>query len=322
MLDLAITYQGKIALTVLVILACVLVLLYLALGTVFFFIALGSKKREDETVPAKDSLFERNKDNPCLIQGYKWYDTTYKQKVTIKGRKGDTLHAVEFRNPSNSNVWVVCMHGWTNVKREMSFYAMQFYNRGFNVLLPDMRGHGDSESKFVSMGWLDRLEAVDWINSIVKENPRSKIVIFGVSMGAAATMMTTGEELPANVVCAIEDCGFSGVKDIFVDQAKRKYHLPPWLVLPPAGLVNRILNGFSFGKASTIKQLQKSKTPTLFMHGDKDDFVLIENLDKVYSACAAEKEKHVFHGTEHAVSAYWKPEEYWKTVDAFLAKYL
>lgn len=315
---LEITHAGKVALTSCAVVFAVLLLLYVALGAVFFFLALGSKRREDETIPCKNSLFERNSSNKNLINGYKWYDETYKQKVTIPSRSGGTLHAVEFRNPSNSNNWAVCLHGWTNVKREMSSYAMEYYRRGFNVLIPDMRGHGDSESKYVSMGWLDRLEIVDWINSIAAENPRSQIVIHGVSMGAATTMMVTGEQLPDNVVCAVEDCGFCGVKEIFTDQAKRKYHLPPKLIIPIASLVNFVMNGFFFGKASAIKQLKKSKTPTLFMHGDKDDFVLIENLKPVYEACAAKKAVHIFKGAEHAVSSHWFHEEYWQTVNAFV----
>lgn len=319
---LTISHAGSVAITVLVIIAAVLLVLWLALGLVFFFIALGSKRREDETVPGKNSLFERNADNKNLIEGYKWYDENYKQEVTIKGTHGKNLHGVEFRNPSNSNIWVICIHGWTNVKREMSSYAMEFYRRGFNVILPDLHGHGNSESKFVSMGWLDRLDIVDWANSIAEENPKSKIIIHGVSMGGATTMMTTGEKLPENVVLAIEDCGFTGVYDIFLDQCIRKYHLPPVLVMPTASFWNKIFNGFFFKQASTIKQLEKSVTPTLFMHGDKDDFVLFENLDKVYNACAAPKEKYVFHGAEHAVSSHWLHEEYWQVVDAFLEKYL
>ncbi|MDD6012456.1 MAG: alpha/beta hydrolase [Oscillospiraceae bacterium] len=319
---LTMPYAAKAAITVLIIILLVLLLLYLALGFLFFFIALGSKRREDETIPCKNSLFERNKDNINLVNGYKWYDTTYHQEVTIKSRKGLTLHGVEFRNPSNSNIWVITLHGWTNVKREMSSYAMDFYRRGFNVLIPDLRGHGNSESKFVSMGWLDRLDVVDWIESIVKENPKAKIIIHGTSMGGATTMMTTGENLPENVVLAIEDCGFTSVKDIFTDQAERKYHLPPKLVVPVASFVCKLMNGFFFGEASAVEQLKKSKTPTLFIHGDQDNFVLPSNLDPVYNACAAPKEKHIIHGAEHAVSAYWYHDEYWQTIDAFLEKYL
>ena len=319
---LVLTYAQKATITAVAVIIAVLAVLYLALGFLFFKIALGSKRRKDETVPCKDSLFERNADNKILRDGYKWYDENYKQSVSIKSREGKTLHAMEFRNPSNSNVWAICIHGWTNVKREMSAYAMEYYRRGFNVLIPDLRGHDSSESRYVSMGWLDRLDIVDWINSLVQENPKVKIIIHGVSMGGATTMMTTGEELPPNVALAVEDCGYCGVKEIFVDQCIRKYHLPPKIVIPAASFVNKLMNGFFFGEASSVEQLKKSRTPTLFIHGDKDDFVLIENLQVVFDACAAPKEKHIVKGAEHAVSVLWFPEEYWKTVDAFLDKYL
>lgn len=315
------TYGTQVALIIAAVVIGVLLILYFGLGVVFFMIALGNKKRPDPTVPCKDSLFERNADNENLIAGYKWYDNTYHQEVVIKNRKGENLHAAEFLNPSNSNTWAICLHGWTNVNREMSSYAMEYYKRGFNVLLPDLRGHNNSEHKFVTMGWNDRLDVVDWINSIVKENPKAQIVIHGVSMGGATTMMTTGEKLPENVVLAVEDCGFMGVHEIFTDQCIRKYHLPPKLVMPQSSLVNRIVNGFFFKEASCVKQLKKSRTPTLFIHGDKDDFVLLENLEPVYNACAAEKEKHIIKGAEHAVSSHWFHEEYWQVVDNFLKKY-
>lgn len=316
------TYELKTALTVMGIVAAVVFVLWLALGILFFFIALGNKKRPDMTVPCKDSLFERNKDNPTLIKGYKWYDNTYHQEIVIKNRKGENIHAVEFLNPSNSNVWAVVLHGWTNVNREMSAYGMEYYRRGFNVLMPDLRGHNNSEHRFVTMGWKDRLDVVDWIESIVKENPKARIIIHGTSMGGATTMMTTGEKLPENVAFAVEDCGFTSVKDIFIDQCKRKYHLPPKLVIPQATLVNLLFNGFLFGKASSVEQLKKSVTPTLFIHGDKDEFVLLSNLEPCFEACAAPKEKHIVKGAEHAVSAFWFPEEYWQTVDSFMEKYL
>ena len=315
-------YSLKITLTVIACIIAVLAVIYIAMGFIFFFMALGSKRRKDETIPCKNSLFEKNADNINLKTGYKWYDTTYKQEVTIKNRKGVTLHAMEFRNPSNSNVWTVMIHGWTNVKREMSSYAMEHYNRGFNVLIPDMRGHGNSESKFVTMGWLDRLDITDWLYSIAEENPKAKIIIHGVSMGGATTMMTTGEKLPENVVLAIEDCGFTGVKDILADQCDRKYHLPSKLFIPIVSLVNKLFNGFFLGEASAIEQLKKSKTPTLFLHGDKDNFVLPSNLDPVFNACAAPKEKYIIKGAEHALSSHWFHEEYWQVVDRFLSKYL
>ncbi|MBE6747532.1 MAG: alpha/beta hydrolase [Ruminococcaceae bacterium] len=297
-------------------------LLDLGLGAVFFKIALGSKKREDPKVPRKDSLFERNADNINLINGYNWFDNTEHQEILIPSReKGVNLHG-HFFEGTDKNLWAIVIHGWTNINREMSSYAMEYHKRGYNVIIPDLRGHGNSETNYVSMGWLDRLDIVTWINYIVSNNPEAQIVLHGVSMGSATTMMTTGENLPSNVVCAVSDCGFTSVYDIFEDQAIRKYKIPPKLVMPPASLVNKLINGFTFKEASSVEQLKKSKTPTLFLHGDKDDFVLPENLDKVYAACAAEKEKYVVRGAEHAVSSHWFHEEYWDVVDKFLAKYV
>lgn len=297
-------------------------LLDLALGAVFFRIALGSKKREDPKVPCKGSLFERNADNINLINGYNWFDNTEHEEILIPSReKNIKLHGHYFEG-TEKNLWAIVIHGWTNINREMSGYAMEYHKRGYNVIIPDLRGHGNSESNYVSMGWLDRLDIVTWINYIVSNNPDAQIVLHGVSMGSATTMMTTGENLPANVVCAVSDCGFTSVYDIFEDQAIRKYKIPPKLVMPPASLVNKLVNGFTFKEASSVEQLKKSKTPTLFLHGDKDDFVLPENLDKVYAACAAEKEKYIVKGAEHAVSSHWFHEEYWDVVDKFLAKYV
>lgn len=309
------------ALIIILIVLAVLLLLDLLLGFGFFFFALGSKKREDPKVPCKNSLFERNADNINLINGYKWFDETPHEELIIPSHeKGKHLHSQYFKGDEEK--WAIVIHGWTNINREMSSYGMEYHKRGYSVILPDLRGHGNSETKWVSMGWLDRLDMVDWINYIVKNHPNAQIVIHGVSMGGATTMMTTGENLPKNVVCAIEDCGFCGVYDIFEDQSRRKYHVPPILSMPSASFVNLLFNGFTFKKGSAINQLKKSKTPTLFMHGDKDDFVLFENLDKVYNACAAEKEKYVIHGAEHAVSSHWFHEEYWNKVDEFLAKYV
>ena len=92
--------------------------------------------------------------------------------------------------------------------------------------------------------------------------------------------------------------------------------------MPQATVVNFLFNGFWFGKASSVEQVKKSVTPTLFLHGDKDAFVLLSNLEPCFEACAAPKEKHIIEGAEHAVSAFWYPEEYWQTVDAFMERYL
>ena len=49
------------------------------------------------------------------------------------------------------------------------------------------------------MGWHDRKDILVWIQQIVKKDPNAEIALFGVSMGAATVMMTSGEELPSTL---------------------------------------------------------------------------------------------------------------------------
>lgn len=316
------TSSAKLTILIIGIVAIVLLVVYLVIGIIFFVEALKHSSRPNFNVPWKDGLFERNASNENLQLSYKWYDNTPHENINIKSREGKTLHAVQFKQEEETDNWAICLHGWTNVVREISSYSGKFYERGFNVILPVLRGHEQSESKYLTMGWLDRLDIVDWVNDIVQKNPNAKIIIMGVSMGGSAAMMATGEKLPKNVVLAIDDCGYTSVYDILEDQARRKYHLPSKQIMPSVCFVHKILNKFSLKEASCIDQLKKSETPTLFVHGDADDFVLPDALEKLYNACSApNKEMHYIPNGTHALLSLCFHDEYWKIVDAYLAKF-
>ena len=86
---------------------------------------------------------------------------------------------------------------------------------GHERIAPDLRACGDSEGNFVGMGWLDRKDVLRWIDYIIQRDPDAEIVIHGISMGAATTMMTAGEDTPDNVKAFVEDCGYTSVWDVF-----------------------------------------------------------------------------------------------------------
>ena len=74
-------------------------------------------------------------------------------------------------------------------------------------------------------------------------------------------------------------------------------------------------------EGSAVEQVRKSKTPTLFIHGDLDSFVPFEMLDIVYQAASCEKEKLVIKGAAHAEASSVNPNLYWETIDEFIEKY-
>lgn len=173
------------------------------------------------------------------------------------------------------------------------------------------------------MGWPERRDVVRWCQQLIAEDPEAEIVLYGVSMGAATVMMASGEaDLPVQVRCVIEDCGYTSVWDEFSGQLKELFGLPPFPVLNAADLVCRIRAGYSITEASALRQVERSVTPTLFIHGEEDTFVPFWMLEELYQAASCEKEKLAVPGAAHAESAAVAPELYWPAVDAFLARHM
>ena len=95
-----------------------------------------------------------------------------------------------------------------------------------HAVAPDLRACGESEGDYVGMGWLDRKDVLQWIDYIIEQDPEAKIVVHGISMGAATTMMTAGESTPDNVKAFVEDCGYTSVWDIFSSELQLRFGLP------------------------------------------------------------------------------------------------
>lgn len=232
------------------------------------------------------------------------------------------LHSYKVTNQNNSNKWVIAVHGYTSEGINMSTYAKHYYDNGYNVLIPDLRAHGLSEGNYIGMGWDDRLDIISWINSILNENPNAEIILHGVSMGASTVLMTSGEEIPSNVKAIVADCGYTSVWDEFAYQLDDLFSLPEFPILNVSSMVAKIRAGYFLGEASSLKQVKNSKTPILYIHGDKDDFVPYYMMEELYNATSSEKEMLTIEGAEHAKASEVDPETYWNTVNNFINKYM
>lgn len=273
---------------------------------------------EEKNNPADPTVQE----NILRAEGDAWVDSMEYDHICIKNRKNEPIHALVVKASEPSDKWLVCIHGYTSSPKGMGSYAKHYHARGYNVLLPALRGHDVSEHNYISMGWLDRLDIVDWINYIASVYDNTQIVIHGVSMGAATTMNTTGEDLPDNVKCAIADCGFTTMWDELKSELKASYHLHTFPTLYSSSLISKIICGHTYKEASCLKQLKKSKTPTLFIHGEEDDLVPYEMLDRNYNEAACPKEKLSIPDATHADSHLVHPEIYWPEVFKFVDKYV
>ena len=137
-------------------------------------------------------------------------------------------------------------------------------------------------------------------------------------MGAATTMCLSGELLPEYVRCFVEDCGYTSVWDEFSGQLSEQFGLPEFPLLYSTSILCRLVNGWSFGEASPLRQVAKCNRPMLFIHGDADTFVPFSMMQRLYDAKRGEKEMWIAKGTRHAASYLDYPHEYTEKVRDFL----
>lgn len=250
-----------------------------------------------------------------------WHETHKATDVFLINGNGKKRHAKVFDN-GHPEKWAIIFHGYTSGPEGMYHYAYSYGEMGFNCILPSMIGHSKDENRYCSMGYHDRYMGLDWINYIVSINPDAEIVLHGESMGAATTMLITGEKLPSNIKCAVSDCGFTNTFDEYTHVAKQQISPAVAHLLPMISIYSELRGNFNFKKCSPCEAVKKSVTPTLFIHGEADDFVPFEMLGEVYTACAAEKEYFTVKGAAHAESSTKDPKLYWTNVHTFLKKHI
>lgn len=280
----------------------------------------AQKNRQREVTPELYDYYGRPEDT---VDADDWFVAMHPQDTVLELINGDKLHAYIFEQPEKTDNWAFVVHGYTSCPRSQSDQAMYFYkNMGYNVIMPCMRSYDKDEHTYCTMGDKDRYIVTEWVNYIVGKYPDCKIVLLGVSMGAATVMLATGEDLPDNVRCAVEDCGYSTVWDEFKAEIKEVAHVPYFPFLYTANIVSVLRGNLDFRKVRPIDAVAKSKTPTLFIHGELDKFVPYEMLDQVYGACSAEKEKLSVPDAAHSESNERHPEIYYPALHRFVSKYM
>ena len=303
---------------------CAVILLVLAagfgIGQYFVNYALSpasdsADRKVTETVSASDSTKEMIAQNKAAekIKGDAFEAQTKSAEITSDKLQ---LKAKYKRNP-DSHLWVLLVHGYKSDNSALMSYGAAYDEKGYNTLLPDNRAHGESEGKYIGMGWLDKEDLKQWISWITEQDSQAEIVVHGVSMGGAATMMLSGEN-PDHVIAYVEDCGYTSVWDIFASELKKRFSLPPFPVLYFSTAVAKAEAGYSFGEASSMDEVKKCQKPMLFIHGGKDDFVPASMVYALFDQAECRKDLYIAEGAGHAESKDYDPSAYWNKVFTFI----
>ncbi len=283
---------------------------FFAVGNIIYNIALG----RSTTSQTDNSAFSGG-----MTENRTWLEEN-STEMYISSDEGISLHGYLATNTRSDGKYAIVCHGYTSKATDMSYFAKCLYDMDLSVLAVDARAHGKSGGSLIGMGYLEKRDIILWINELAKSDPNAKFILFGLSMGAATVLFTSGEnDLPASVKAVVSDCSYSRVYEQ-IGCTIRGYipFIPDFPIVDSASVVCEMRGGYSFRDASCIDAVRNSHTPTLFIHGSADTFVPFYMLDILYNNAGCPKEKLVIDGAGHAQCASTNPTLYWSTIKNFI----
>ncbi len=273
------------------------VLLVLVLGVmcVCFFMTFYSFKKirrpkaEHPTPPQK--VYD-----PYRAQMIEWMKDVKKMEhrvFTIKSHDGLTLCGKFYEYKPGAPIELM-FHGYKGTAlRDLCGGVHRCFEIGHSAFIVDHRAAGDSDGRVITFGIKESFDAVRWANFIVENiDPDAKIIMTGISMGAATVLTAASMDLPENVVGILADCGYTSTKDI-IKKVMRDMKLPANILYPFARLSARVFGGFDPEERSPIESMKKAKLPIIFFHGDVDDYVPCYMSEENFAACTSEKKRLV-----------------------------
>lgn len=280
----------KVFLIILGILAGIAVLFFLVvllcfLGT-FFTPHINFKSGQKPTMPPGKIYKPFRRDMLKLMEETR---NIPHKSFYIHGENGCKLHGKYYECKPGAPIEIL-VHGYRGTsERDLCGGVQRCFALGRNALLIDQRGSGKSHGHLITFGIRERYDCLAWVDFVIDRfGPDTKIILGGISMGAATVLMTADMELPENVIGILADCGYTSPKEI-IQKVIRQFHLPVNPVYKFIKLGAKFFGGFDIEETSPMEALKNCRVPVIFIHGEDDNFVPCEMSRKNFNACVSEK---------------------------------
>ncbi len=258
----------------------------------------------------KEELYKRQKE-------YQEYEKS-QVELTFNNVRGINLKGYLIKqDKSEKPKLCIFVHGYSSCHEiEILHVNSWMLKKGYDTLLIDQEGLGNSEGKRVGLGIIDAENLLGWIdymNNIYNHNV--DIILAGVSMGANTVLLDADKDLE-NVKCIIADCGYTSCYDEYM-----------YLLKGNKLIVNSFRSFLKMFwhrdiKTSTLNTLKYSKYPVLFIHGSLDRFVPTMFSKMNYEACTSKKDLLIIDCALHAEASLVDSKKYEDKIDSFLKEVL
>ena len=252
-----------------------------------------------------------------MIEGMKRMRSHPHETFTIRSQDGLTLSGRYYEYAPGAPMEIM-FHGYRGTAdRDLCVGMDRAFALGHSCLIVDQRTTGGSGGRVITFGIREHRDCLCWVDFAVEHfGCDVRIILTGISMGAATVLMAAGKELPANVVGVLADCGYTSAHAI-IRKVSRQLRLPPWLLYPLVRLGARIFGGFDLEETSPIEALERIRVPVMFAHGEADTLVPCSMSLENYEACTAPKGIFTAPGAGHGLCYLATGEAYIRALRDF-----
>lgn len=287
--------------------AAVLIISYICYRMAFYAPRKSGGADDDLNIP-QDEAYKPFRDS---IE--KWAKETKAlphEEFSITSFDGLRLYGKYYECESGAPIELM-FHGYRgSAERDLSGGVQRCFKLGHNAFIVNQRCSGKSDGRVISFGINEHRDCIYWVDFMINHfGPDVKIMLTGISMGAATVLMAAGKPLPENVIGVLADCGYNSPRDI-IKKVIKQIGLPADISYFFVRLGARIYGHFDLEETSPEQALKNCKLPVLFIHGESDDFVPHEMSRINFDACSSRKKIVIIKNAGHGLSYPVAPEQY------------
>ncbi|MCF7923569.1 MAG: alpha/beta hydrolase [Candidatus Izimaplasma sp.] len=245
---------------------------------------------------------------------YNWYKEIPKEDIYIKSYDNLKLHGIYIpSHDKKSEKLAFVLHGYKSSSYDLIPICKMYSDLGFKVLLVDFRGHGKSEGKFTSMGHYEKYDMKNWLHYATRNyGQKIEILLHGVSMGAATSVLATQFKESKNVNLLVLESGFTSLKATLKLSTRFK---PLLIFLFGINFYTFIFHKFFLSEINPLKVIEKSTIPILIIHSEKDRAISEAMSKELFEAINTDTKDYLsIKDSKHAMAFSFDQNNYVKKV--------
>ncbi len=246
------------------------------------------------------------------------------EPVRVNGTDGTMLRGTYIADKRGSHQTVILLHGLYQNRMMCLPYVSIYRNLGYNVLLIDQRGHGESGGEHTDWGLSEIDDLTQWVQWLREKDGAMKIGLHGISLGAAMALLYAGSDRGDSLSFVVADSSYGNIvalgREKLRKAAKDERFVWGYNLLDPFFQAAMLFHTHKLiSNIEPAQAVRFIKAPVLFLHGGKDTLVPVQTAQSLYENCGSQdKHIYIFTHSPHAVGIETDADAYHRVVTRFL----